>query len=279
MPKKKRSLGVTVTVGLGKGLWWSVKGGGKALWWAAKGTAAGVGALARKAKDANERRKHAKPASKEPAVHAPITPIKTAKGDFASFEQRLHRDSMILLIAGRRGSGKSAYGFRLLENIHAKAKRPCYAIGPKQNALPAWITTIDKVEDAKNGGLILVDEGAITFSSRNAMSEGNKQLAELLAVARHKDLTLLLITQNTGMIDNNVLRLCDTLVFKEGSLLQERFERGAIKDLYETANKALQEIPSAERMSHSYVIDSGFEGIVKADLPSFWSSKVSKNQA
>jgi len=126
--------------------------------------------------------------------------------------------------------------------------------------------------------VILVDEGAISFSSRSAMSDKNKELGQLLAIARHKDLTLILITQNTGMIDNNVLRLCDTLVFKEGSLLQERFERSAIKDLYETANQALVQIPSSERQSHCYIIDSGFEGVCNVQLPSFWNSKVSKNQ-
>jgi len=279
MPKKKRSLGVTVTVGLGKGLWWSVKGGGKALWWAAKGTAAGIGALARKAKDVKQKNAAAKPASKEPPKAAPAILIKQVKGDYDIFSKRFERDSLIVLIAGRRGSGKSATAFRLLENIHASNKRPCYAIGPKQNNLPAWITSIGSVEDAKNGGVILVDEGAITFSSRNAMSDANKDLAGLLAVARHKDLTLILITQNTGMIDNNVLRLCDTLVFKEGSLLQERFERSAIKDLYETANKQLNEIPSSERMKHCYIFDAGFEGILSTQLPSFWTSGISKNQA
>ena len=279
MPKKKRGLTATVTVGIGKGLWWSVKGSGKALWWAAKGTATGIGALARKAKDAKQKRVAAKPATKEPAISAPLQLITNVKGDYETFSQRFHRDSLIVLIAGRRGSGKSATAFRLLENIHATNKRPCYAIGPKQNNLPAWITAIGSIEDAKNGGVILVDEGAITFSSRNAMSDANKDLAGLLAVARHKDLTLILITQNTGMIDNNVLRLCDTLVFKEGSLLQERFERSAIKDLYETANKQLNEIPSSERMKHCYIIDAGFEGVLSAELPSFWSASVSKNQA
>ena len=274
MPRKK-SLSKKVAVGVGKGLWWAAKGSGKLLWKGAKATGKGIASASKKAKQAKARR----PATKKPAQVEPINLVKKVKGDFSTFEKRLHRDSLIVLIAGRRGSGKSAYAFRLLENISAKAKRPCFAIGPRQSVLPSWIQAIENVDQAKNGSVILVDEGAIAFSSRNTMSAKNKGLAELLAVARHKDLTLLLITQNTGMIDNNVLRLCDTLVFKEGSLLQERFERSAIKDLYETANKALQEIPSQERMSHCYIIDAGFEGICQAGLPSFWNAKVSKNQA
>ncbi len=111
------------------------------------------------------------------------------------------------------------------------------------------------------------------------MSKKNKQLGQLLAVARHKDLTLVLITQNTGMIDKNVLNLCDTILLKEGSLLQEKMERSVMKDIYQAANKALAQIPSEERQSHVYVFDNDFEGVCKITLPSFWSSNVSKNQA
>ncbi|MBY9004064.1 MAG: DUF998 domain-containing protein, partial [Candidatus Lokiarchaeota archaeon] len=49
----------------------------------------------------------------------------------------------------------------------------------------------------------------------------------------HKNLTLVLITQNSAMIDLNVLRLSDTLLFKEPSLLQSKFERKALKDILE----------------------------------------------
>jgi hypothetical protein len=52
-----------------------------------------------------------------------------------------------------------------------------------------------------------------------------------------------------------------------------------MKDLYQTANSAISEIPSAERKPYCYIFDAEFEGLVQASLPSFWSVKVSKNQA
>ena len=131
----------------------------------------------------------------------------------------------------------------------------------------------------KNKGVVLVDEGAVDFGSRSSMSKKNKDLSELLAIARHKDMTLIFITQNTGMMDKNILNLCDAIVLKEGSLLQEKMERSAMKDLYVTANKALAKIPSKERKAHCYVFDADFEGLIETSLPSFWSSKVSKSRA
>lgn len=214
-----------------------------------------------------------------PAVYNPIVAETTVKGSIDGFTQHLEKESRIIAIAGRRGSGKSGLGFRLMENINASVQRPCFVIGVKQAVLPMWITTIEDINQVENQGIVLVDEGAISFGARNSMSKKNKGLAELLAVARHKDLTLIFITQNTGMIDKNVLNLCDTIMLKEGSLLQEKMERSVMKDLYTTANKAIAQTALEDRKSFFYVFDAEFEGLAKASLPSFWSISVSKNQA
>ena len=269
---KKKSLARKAVVNIAKATWWLTKTSARLAW---KGAAAGVNAGIRATQKARETRQQ--PA--QPAQHIPLVVEHTVKGDFASFEQHLKIDSLIILIAGRRGSGKSVTGFRLLENIHAQTKRPCCAIGPAQNILPTWIHAVQTVQEAPNNSAILIDEGAIAFSSRNSMSANNKQLSELLAIARHKNITLILITQNTGMIDKNILSLCDTIIFKEGSLLQERMERSAIKDLYETANKSLNTIDTNLRNTHCYIIDSCFEGLCSTTLPSFWSNNVSNNRA
>ena len=124
-----------------------------------------------------------------------------------------------------------------------------------------------------------MDEGAISFSSRNAMSKKNKALGELLAIARHKDLTLLLVTQNTGMLDKNVMNLCDTILLKEGSLLQSEMERPVMKKLYEKVAEHFKTLTPTERKSHAYIFDADFEGLVAVTLPSFWNERISKNQA
>ena len=247
-----------------------------------KGTAIaakGIASLSKKVAEKQIAKNASKPATKEPAEFSELIVKDEVQGNFSDFEHRLHNESLIVTIAGRRGSGKSALGFKIMENVNAKAKRPCYAVGVKQSVLPVWISSVEDINAVKNGGIVLVDEGAVSFSSRQSMSKENKELAKLLAIARHKDLTLLLITQNTGMIDKNVLNLTDTILLKEGSLLQEKMERSAMKEFYEKANLALQKINISERKSHVYVIDSNFEGLVSASLPSFWSTKVSKNKA
>lgn len=282
MTKRRRKKNSNFFLSAGKALGWLIVNLFRALFYVLKGIYQAVRFAFNKTKSVAVQKHHQRKIKaqqpKGDATFRSLRPKATTKGDHESFEHRLLNESLIVAIAGRRGSGKSVLGFRFLENAAAKAKRPAFALGVKQSVLPEWITSIDNIQDTSQGGVVLVDEGAISFSSRSSMSKKNKQLAELLAIARHKDLTLLFITQNTGMIDKNVLNLCDTIILKEGSLLQEKMERSVMKGFYQTANRAIKQLPSIERKSHCYVFDADFEGMLETPLPSFWSNKVSKNQ-
>jgi len=198
-------------------------------------------------------------------------------GDYDFLEKRLNKDSIIALIFGKRGSGKSALGFKLLENIHDKSNRKCFVLGVGQEVMPKWISPIENIEEVPDNSVVLVDEGAISFNSRESMNLNNKGIGKLMAIARHKDLTILFITQNTGMIDKNVLKLVDTLLIKQGSLLQQEMERGEVKKFYEKADKALKKLDGDKR-KYVYMLDSDFEGVVSVPLPNFWSEGLSKNK-
>ena len=278
--KKKESLFIRFFTFIGKAIVFVIVGIAKAIYYIFKGIISAIKSISNKsvksAKDVKVEKEVKKSQPKGNAKFEALVPVETRKGDFADFESRLDKDSLIVAIAGRRGSGKSALGFKLMENIHANSSRPCFALGVKQSVIPRWIRSIDSLDDVDDSGVVLVDEGAVAFGSRSSMSAKNRELGKLLAVARHKDLTLFFVTQNTGMIDKNVLNLCDTIILKVGSLLQEKMERSVMKDMYKTANDALQPV---DKKSHCYVFDSDYEGLVKVPLPSFWSSKVSKNRA
>jgi len=242
-------------------------------------TAISYKALNKKVERSFEKRKLKKaPAYSIPSKFENFEIKKTIIGDFSYAEKRIFSDSLILLIFGRRGSGKSSLGFRLLENIHSKTKRKCSALGIEQKLIPKWISSVDSVEKVPNGSVVLIDEGAVSFGSRDSMTSKNKELGKLLAITRHKNLSLVFVTQNTGLIDKNILSLTDTLFVKEGSLLQMEMERPEVKKFYEKANKSLKQVKE-NRKSHVYIIDSDFEGTLSYKLPSFWSNSLSKNKA
>ncbi len=257
------------------------------LWKATKATFKGIGRgtaavfkyTSKKIKESEEKRELEKnPTYKAQPIFGELKVLKKITGDFSSTEADIYNLSVIALIFGKRGSGKSALGFRILENIWNKTKRRCYVLGMESTILPSWIGKVTNVNELKNDSVVLVDEGAVSYSSRESMSSKNKELSKLMAIARHKDLTLIFVTQNTGMIDKNILKLADILLIKEGSLLQLEMERPEIKKFYEKTEKAFKNIKT-NRKSLTYIIDSSFEGVISFEPPSFWTANISKNRA
>lgn len=136
------------------------------------------------------------------AAYTQLTEIDALNGRLDDFESLLYSNkSSIGLILGARGSGKSAIGMRILENAYAKNMRRVYAMGFDKKSLPIWIEHIESLDSVKNNSFVLVDEGGIQFSARSAMSDANKLLSQLLFISRHKDISVLFITQNCLPID------------------------------------------------------------------------------
>lgn len=214
---------------------------------------------------------------KKPRQIEPIQPfevVKTEEGSFEAFFNKLLKYSLIMLISGKRGSGKTSLGMCLLEVLNSSRKR-CYALGFGSAKLPRWIKKADNLEKVPNNSAVLVDEGAIVYSSRDSMKEPNKMLGKLMAIARHKNLSLILIAQNTSMIDLNVLRLTDILLLKEPSLLQTEFERPALQKRYAKITPLFKK--QKEKAKCFYAWSDDFEGMLSYNLPGFWSDSISKS--
>ncbi|RLE39600.1 hypothetical protein DRJ17_00180 [Candidatus Woesearchaeota archaeon] len=212
-------------------------------------------------------------------TYAKFNVLKTIKGSFDEWENKLYRsDSKIGIILGARGKGKSAIGMKLLENFKAKTNKNIYALGFKTDKIPNWITSIknfDIIDDIARNSVLLIDEGGITFSSRDTMSNINKLLSKVLLVARHKDLSVIFISQNSSNIDVNAIRQADFLLLKPNSLLQKDLERNIVKKIYEDASSDFDALKSEPGLVYIYA--DVYRGFVSNPLPSFWSKELSKS--
>lgn len=255
------------TVYLFKGLYIFLDGIGSAILFTGKKVKEKREKTAKKEKSKNRPRTTAK--------YAGLKDIKPIKGKSTSFENFFHTsDSTIGIILGARGTGKSAIGLKLLENAHAKTGKQVYAIGVNKKDMPDWINTAKTPEEVENNSVVLIDESGISFSSRKSMSNANQLLSSLLMIARHKNISVLFITQNSSNLEVNVLRQADFLVMKPSSLMQKDFERKKIKEVYEEMEPGFEELK--ETTGLTYIHSDKFRGFVTNELPSFWTTKVSK---
>lgn len=202
--------------------------------------------------------------------------VEKEKGDFDKFLNTLYNsENKIGLIIGARGTGKTALGIRYLENLYYKKQKKIYAMGFDEIALPSWINVINDITELRNDSVVLIDEGGILFSSRSAMSNPNKLLSNLILVSRHKNITILFISQNSSNLEINILRQADFILLKPSSLLQKEFERKIIQKIYDSIENKFRKYESIKGIT--YVYSNDFQGFISNTLPSFWQTSISKS--
>ncbi|MCC7569775.1 hypothetical protein KO465_00330 [Candidatus Micrarchaeota archaeon] len=229
-------------------------------------------------KKANKKRRDIQIDNERPGTRAEFNPLKAieSKEDIEKFEEVLYSNkSTIGLILGSRGAGKSALGMKILENVVYKTKRKACCMGFDIGTLPKWIKSVKELDEVQNNSFLLVDEGGIEFSSRNSMSNSNKLLSSLLFISRHKDISVLFISQNSANIEINTIRQSDYLLLKKPSLLQLDFERKVIKQIYAKAKEGFEKYSQDKGLVYLY--SNQFQGFASNTLPSFWNEEISRS--
>ncbi len=186
--------------------------------------------------------------------------------------------SKIVFIVGARGSGKTATAFMFAETVHNEIGRPIFYVSTlvNQKALPIWIKVVENINQIPKGSFGIIDESAIQYNSRNSMKKENKSLGEELAIARHKDLFLIFITQHMSMTDTNVDRLKDLVIWKQSNdysfgVRNKRSKEGRFWDKVRnmmaprSQEECLFEYPAQRRFIHFH-----------HGLPDCWSDELSK---
>lgn len=204
-----------------------------------------------------------------------IKVVDSLRGNYRSFWSKLSRaDSLIGIIIGARGSGKSAIAMSFAENLHKSGKK-FFAMGFSSKELPRWIKSVEDITELENDSYVIIDEGGILFSSRDSMSTANKLLSELLFIARHKNLTIFFISQNSSNLEINTLRQADFLILKRSSLLQKDFERKIVSKIYDEHQDGFEKYKDVRGLALVY--SDSFLGFIENELPSFWSEDLSKS--
>ena len=182
-----------------------------------------------------------------------------------------------VLITGKRGSGKSAQAYRLLELFRYRLTP--YVVGVSKKAhelLPEWIGIVPSIEDLPRKSIALVDEAYLLYHSRRSMAEANTAMSQLINLSRQRDQTLIFVSQEARQVDRNIASSATVLVFKDPGMLQQEFDRPELRKMMAQAKGALAGQGGDKRQwAYVYSPDADFMGLLKGQLPTFWKPSLS----
>lgn len=184
----------------------------------------------------------------------------------------------VALILGKRGSGKTAQGYRLLEISRYRATPYVVAL-PKaaQKLLPEWIGFAEDLEEVPHDSIVLIDEAYISYHSRGSVNARSKAMSQIINLSRQRNQTLVFVSQEARQIDRNIASSANVVIFKELGMLQLEFDRSELNKLARHAKTQFDGINGDKRgWSYIYSPEVDFLGLMQNALPSFWKPSLSR---
>jgi len=184
----------------------------------------------------------------------------------------------VILILGKRGSGKSAFALKLGEYLFAVHEVPVWLVGIPEEVsvyLPKWVNIAQDIDQVSLGAFIIVDESGLQYMAMRYQSDANTVMRRLLMIARHRKQSVVFICQVASDVDKAVVRQADCIVFKQPTLMQPKNDRPEVRDTAGRALKVFDALPRDERLRTAYIHDSDFVGVLQCDLPDYWREELS----
>ena len=187
----------------------------------------------------------------------------------------------VVLILGRRGSGKSALSHRLLELSRFRSLP--FVLGMPQQALkdlPEWLGVVNSPDEAPVDSTLLVDEAHIRFNARDSQKQMSREISWIINLSRQKQQTLIFVSQQARTIDKNIASTADVLIIKEPEPLQVKFERREINEIVKLAAEKFHIIKKDKtKWSLVYSPARNFSDMLTNELASYWNDRLSRVSA
>jgi hypothetical protein len=184
----------------------------------------------------------------------------------------------VVLLLGKRGSGKSALGYRLLE-LFRYGLTP-YVLGVPtegRKLLPDWIGTAQGLDEIPVKSIVLVDEAYLLYHARESLAAHSRQMSRILNLSRQRGQTIIFVTQEARQIDRNISSSANVVVFKDLGMLQLEYDRPELSRIANNAKQAFARVAGDRRKwSYVYSPECDFMDLLENTLPSFWSGGLSR---
>lgn len=202
---------------------------------------------------------------------------------------RIIHHPCIIVILGSKRSGKTGLACVILDYLHKlyAGYLKYYVIGSRRvrRAFPKWIRSLpprqlsrlDKLTDS----VILGDDIHLYAHAREWYNEPNKVLDVFQRESGHNDQTYIYTTQQSIVIDKNLLSMVDVLFIKQPSLLQTAFARREVAKTMEFVEAEYKKLEkSSDKINiQKYVYcltHTGEYMLGTYDLPKWFNKEISK---
>jgi hypothetical protein len=176
-------------------------------------------------------------------------------------------------------SGKTCSGFYFAEYEYNNYPHPIYYIGRKfdRDILPGWCRWAEKLQDVPNGSFGILDELGIQASARDFSSQNNKDMSQVLQLARQKKIRLIVLTQDARLGEVNVWRLKDIVIWKKSNTyqLQDRDGRNSPSNKFWNKVRNMMAPRSKEQCLFEYPSERRFIHFTH-EVPECWNDRLSE---
>lgn len=163
--------------------------------------------------------------------------------------EKILPEPFVALELGARGEGKTLLGHRITEIFadQGDGGRDAYIMGfpsEKEHLLPEWIEPLEisvALDDWPENSIVLLNEAHHLLHARESMGAEHLDMDKLTTVSRQKDSCIVYDTQQSQRLDKNSVAAVDAILVRWPALMQERFERRAVRPIIEDAREALRE--------------------------------------
>lgn len=207
------------------------------------------------------------------------------KDNFQNLERwyELIRPATVNIILGRKGAGKSALGYFLLEYVGAHYDLSPFIVNlpDKKAALLAGnfaSTNLTQVKTAMNS-IILIDEGTTMLPAGRAKLE--EMIKAFVALSRQRNQVIIFVFHASSDVGSRILRGVDAVLLKEPSKrqIQHGSKDNWWHDLLLESKDKFRTIADMGKDKREYTyVDSEepeYRGLLLNPLCSFWSEDLS----
>lgn len=189
-----------------------------------------------------------------------------------------------VVCVGDIGTGKSAIMASRADYSHAQKRKVVYVAPPEAlRGYPKWVKGIkpEQVENLAEDTDLYVDDAHLYFYARESMS-GSSKVKGIDFVGRerrHRNQGVFVNSQQSRVIDINILSMVDCILIKKPSLMQIRFARPQFRPYLNAAQKHFENMEKEEAVKYVYVVTGELEEFMTNTMPAWFTDEASKSYA